>query len=399
MRVLIALLLSSALHAQAPKLYLYLVSHNEDNIGYLNGPTGFTRYTTARGKLIEVCDMVQAKKMKYNWGSDHVALRAIAQFDTGSTLLSTNGKNLAKWMTEDRGIECDPHSHEMTYNYADVAYLMSQLGIAPSNTMSGYLYGQLQNGHSWEDYQDGEPGDSFPGYTWYPEIKWGAGSPGHVADLNYFGVYRPKSMSEFTVHEPTNHLIFCGTGCALKLTDTTNVAEEIAAIRNTIAAIQGGALPAHGIYMQEVFFSEGDVADPWFMPLLDEFTDSLNVIVSEGTAEWKNIAPIVEEWKNTFNNEPFAADCEGNIILQPTGISELGEEGNMRVWPNPVAGATLQLSLPAEYVGEEVRIYDLNSRLLLTEAIKRSGCVDVSWIKPGIYVLKIRDLRLTWVRM
>src|SRR6185295_18239415 len=100
-----------------PKLYVYIGSHNEDNIGYLNGVGGYNNYKKARTGLINLCNMVQAKSLKYNWGSDHVALRAIAQYDTGTSILNTNNKNLAKWMKEDRGVECDPHSHESTYNY------------------------------------------------------------------------------------------------------------------------------------------------------------------------------------------------------------------------------------------------------------------------------------------
>src|SRR6185295_5734960 len=94
-----------------PKLYIYIVSHNEDNIGYLNGASGHLNYLSARNALINVCNMVQQKNLAYDYGADHVALRAIAQYDTGTVITNTNNKNLVKWMVEDRGAECDPHSH------------------------------------------------------------------------------------------------------------------------------------------------------------------------------------------------------------------------------------------------------------------------------------------------
>src|ERR1041385_4663516 len=103
---IINLLCVCSLYAQ-PKLYVYLVSHNEDNIGYLNGVGGYLNYLGARNALINVCNMVQQKNLAYDYGADHIALRAIAQYDTGTTIANTNNKNLVKWMTEDRGVECD----------------------------------------------------------------------------------------------------------------------------------------------------------------------------------------------------------------------------------------------------------------------------------------------------
>ncbi|HYV93026.1 MAG TPA: T9SS type A sorting domain-containing protein [Chitinophagales bacterium] len=318
-----------------PKLYIYIVSHNEDNIGYLNGASGHLNYLSARNALINVCNMVQQKNLAYDYGADHVALRAIAQYDTGAVIANTNNKNLVKWMAEDRGVECDPHSHESTYNYADVAYLMSQLGVTPSNTMSGFLYNQLQNGNNWEDYQSGVTGDSFPSFTWHPEILWGAATPNHLSDPQYFGMYKPKSMAEFTVHEPSNHLILCGTGCALKLNDTATVAYKFSQIKNVIDAIQNGTVPSDGIYTQEIFFSEGDADAPWFYPLLNQLADSIATLVAEGKAEWKTIADIVDYWKTDFGEQPFAMDCGFNVLLQPNAVSEIKSKEALTLFPNP----------------------------------------------------------------
>ena len=375
-----------------PKLYIFLASHNEDNIGYLNGTMGHNRYIANRAALVNVCAMVQAKGMKYNWGSDHIALRAIAQFDTGSVLTATNGKNLCRWMTEDMGVVCDPHSHEVTYNYADVAYLMSLLGVTPSNTMSGFLYDQLQSGHSWEEYQTPHAGDSFPAYSWAPQFIWGAGSPSHVNDPLYFGVYRPTSMASFSTHTSTNHLIYVGTGCQLKLKDTVSVAEAWAVIKNDINAIQSGVLPANGIYMQEIMYSEGDVAMPWFFPLLDALTDSVNTLISAGTAEWKNIADIGTEWLNNFGNQPFAADCGYNIIMQPTGVEETISTDGISIYPNP---ATKSLVVSGWLLENEekrtVEISDIYGRLLLTQNSLPNTQYDISNLPAGIYLLRLKN--------
>ncbi|MCY7409037.1 MAG: hypothetical protein LH473_02095 [Chitinophagales bacterium] len=48
------------LHAQT-KLFVYFVSHNEDNIGYLNGNGGYLSYESARSALISFADLIQSK--------------------------------------------------------------------------------------------------------------------------------------------------------------------------------------------------------------------------------------------------------------------------------------------------------------------------------------------------
>ena len=47
-------------------------------------------------------------------------------------LAQTGGTNILFWMRNTMGIELDPHSHENDgYNYADVAYLHTQVGVTP----------------------------------------------------------------------------------------------------------------------------------------------------------------------------------------------------------------------------------------------------------------------------
>jgi len=388
-----------SLQAQ-PKLKVYIVSHNEDNIGYLNFPGGRNNYLSARSALIALANMVQAKNLKYNYGADHVALRAIAQYDTGTVIANTSNKNLVKWMKEDRGVECDAHSHETTYNYADVAYFVSQLGITPTLTMSGFLYNQLQHGHSWENYQGGVTGDSFPSFTWYPEILWGAGSPSHINDPQYFGVYRPMSMANFTVHEPANHLILCGTGCSLKLTDTSTVAYVFGKIKDEADAIANGTLPQNGIYQQEIFFSEGNVDDPWFYPLVDQLTDSIATLVAAGKVEWQSISEITDEWKNTFLNQPFAMDCAFNILLQPSGIADMSvATPNIRVFPNPSDGKELHIISDHFVPGMHLQITDVMGKLIMTaELSEQETVIDVSSLSRGVYIISDGNDVLKWIR-
>jgi hypothetical protein len=385
-------ILTLSLQAMAQtKVFVYINSHNEDNIGYLNGIGGYNNYRQNREALIQLATLTKQKGAKQNWGSDHVALRAIAKYDTGTSLLNTNGKNLARWMSEDMGVECDPHSHETSYNYGDVAYFMNQLGVPPSGNISGFLFSQLQNGHNWEDYQDGIPGDSFPSFTWYPNVLWGGGSPNHIDDLNYYGCYKPKSMAEVNTHEPNNHLMLIGTGCTIKLDDTSTIEYNMGIIRRLLSAIETGQLPANGIYTQEIMCNEGTMKQPWFLPMMEQMIDSINVLVAQNKVQWAHLSEIRDYWKNEYDSIPFVVDCDYNTVIGlPTSLTEVSNTtGAIKLYPNP-AGNTISVEVDTYQPGDMLYITDITGKevfsLPVTTAIMHT---DISRLSNGIYMLRI----------
>lgn len=383
------------------KIFIYLNSHNEDNIGYLNVIGGYSNYINTRAALVQLATLTKAKGAKQNWGSDHVALRAIAQYDTGATIANTNAKNLCRWMSEDMGVECDPHSHETTYGYGDVAYFMNQLGVTPSGNISGFLFGQLQNGNNWEDYEDGIQGDSFPVYTWHPNVLWGGGSPNHVDDLNYYGCYKPKSMAEVNVHDATKQLTLVGTGCTIKMDDTSTIAYNMNVIHRLIDAVDNGTLPAIGIYTQEIMCNEGKMRQPYFIPLVTEMIDSVNVLVADGKLEWAHLSEILSYWKTTYDSVPFVVDCDYNTVIGlPTGIQDFRSEIlDFRLYPNPTTG-DLNISVSEELVGEEIFVFDLSGRKILSAAVSTSNFkLETTNLVSGIYFLNTRSSTHRFVKL
>lgn len=386
-----ALLLTSDLISAQGKIFIYLNSHNEDNIGYLNGIGGYNIYTQSRAALVQYATLTKVKGAKQNWGSDHVALRAIAKYDTGTTLNSTNGKNLCRWMSENMGVECDPHSHETTYGYGDVAYFMNQLGVPPSGNISGFLFGQLQNGHNWEDYEDGIQGDSFPTYTWHPNVLWGGGSPNHIDDLNYYGCYKPKSMAEVNVHEVSKHLTLVGTGCTIKMDDTSTIAYNMSVIHRLIDAVDNGTLPANGIYTQEIMCNEGKMRQPFFIPLITEMIDSVNVLVAQGKLQWAHLSEIHDYWKSTYDSVPFIVDCDYNTVIGlPTSITETEAEIQFSVFPNP-AHENISVICNDALLNSEMNLFDMSGRKVSSQIIsKHISELNVITLATGVYFLRVK---------
>jgi hypothetical protein len=379
-----------SVQAQTTPLKLYWVSHNEDIAAYY---TNQNNYLNARNGLVNFVTMVDAKSASYNHGSDHVFPRAVVRWDSGAVMNNTNNKNIMRWMVEDMGVECDPHAHETTYNYADVAYLFTQCGITPTNTMSGFLYNQTQNGHIWTNYQNGVSGDSFPAFTWYPQILWGAATPMHVADPNDFGAWKPQDTANFFVHAPANTLTLCGTGCHIKIESTSTVSGILSQIRATINAIQNGTLPAGHLYQQEIFFGEGSVNQPWFLPMVTEITDSINLWVAAGQAEWRTITEIISDWNTVYAGQPWGVNCDYSAIQIPTGIKDESSIATFTVFPNPAQNVVTISG--TNIANAEIQLIDCLGNLCAILPQRKSDdeiILDLSNCASGIYLVKANEV-------
>ncbi len=304
-------------------VYLTFITHNEDAEPY---NTNFNYYIVRRNIIVQLADAVVARGAKWDFQSDWRFLLGVKNFDTGNVIINTNGKNLIKWLVEDKGIDCDPHAHENAYNYADIAYLHSQLGITPNGIVGGFLYDTIVNGNNWENLENGIYGRVYTSYFWKPDILWGGGTRNHLNDPQNTGAWKPQSMSNYYLHDTTKHLTLIGNGCANKIYDTTNVSTAIQRVRNIVNAITYHALPDTGFYTATVFMSNGQLNTSQMNKMI-QFIDSVNVFVSQGKVQWKNIDEIYNTWNTSYGRKPYWIGCEDiPTVFTPMEI-KMSQEG------------------------------------------------------------------------
>lgn len=377
----IAFLFFSLISAQAPpKLYIQFVSHNEDNFAYLDN---VNNYLAARNNLKTVGQSFQSRAVKWNLGSDYILLKAALKYDTNSVLTSTSGKNILKYLKENLGVECDPHSHESRYNYGTIAWLHTQLGITPSDIMSGFLWNTTQNGNWWYNYQNGVQSDSVASYTWQPGTLWGAATPQHTLDPEFWGLWKPKDVAGFTVHTPTNNLILCTQGCKIKVEDTSQVMVIVNQVVNAINKIQNGTAPASGIYNTSIFFGEGKISLLPFRTKLNNIADSLAKYVTQNKLEWRSITEVVNIWKTTYSSQPFTRNCDFSAVV---GIKEYTPQTPLNLFPNPVTGI---LNIQGDQEILRASIYDITGKLI---SVTKEKHINTALMNKGIYLIEIEDV-------
>lgn len=391
--ILFGALFSFGGYTQPPKVYINLVSHNEDSYTqYLNNPTA---YYQTRSKMINMAQLCADKGAKWHLGTDWILPVAVMEYDTGNVLNTSNNKNILRYLSEDRNVSVDAHSHESTYNYTDVAHLLDSINVNISPVMSGFLWNHDQNGHYWTDYQNPVPGDSFPGVTWQPDILWGAGTPGHVNDPDYIGVWRPKdtTTSGFFTHDPGNHLINYGQGCKMAYQYNSNIDSVLQPLKDMLNAIEQEALDSNKIYCTSIFFRESELVKPNFLPTTAALIDTLNSYVDAGMVEWMKIDTVVEKWKNEFANTGSIDSCNSWNV---SGIGSLKTPGNFRlkVYPNP-SGGTVMIEIPNIQKNTYLTILTLYGQKIYHNKITHQRNTVNLDLQPGVYPVKITGLKRT----
>ncbi len=282
-------------------LHLTIVSHNEEPSAkrpdYLNDRA---YYLQNRALLVQLVETISKRGAAYNFQSDWNFLQAVAKYDQGDVTSDTSGKNIVKWMVEDRGVEVDPHAHESRYNYADVADLIQQLGVTPTNTVGGFLFSPPDNPQGWEQHQRGLAGAVFPEYFWHANILWGAATGLHQGvDDHSSGVWRPRDRNSFYTDDPNQALNYIG-GCTRDYDGATALE----------SAIQKKTVPQNGFYTASIMLIQDRLTEQSIQQLGD-FIDSTAPKVENGSVQWLHLTQVAEEWRTEYQAQAFVFNCDG----------------------------------------------------------------------------------------
>ena len=197
-----------------PVLYLAIATHSEDQPDYSGNKI---LYANSRAALVNFAQLMAARNLKWNWECDWNFLNAaytneVLVPDT-NLLATTANTNIVAWLRYVMGVETDPHSHENSgYNYADVAYLFTRMGVTPSSVVGGHVYDpSYSTFQNWPRFTgSGLTGAKYTNYTWRPQLLMGAGTPNHVSDPVVTGIWRPAGTNDYFTDSPTGGILNWG---------------------------------------------------------------------------------------------------------------------------------------------------------------------------------------------
>jgi hypothetical protein len=198
----------------APVLHLAIATHSEDQPNY---SANKALYTSNRNALIAFARLMAERGLPWNWQCDWSFLNAAYTNEVFAPdprlLAATSNTNIVAWLRYVMGVETDPHSHENGgYNYADVAYLFTRMGVEPSGVVGGHIYDPAYAGYAnWPKFLGaGLRGQRYTNYVWRPRLLMGGGTPNHIADPVATGIWLPACTNDYLGHSPTGAIAAWG---------------------------------------------------------------------------------------------------------------------------------------------------------------------------------------------
>ena len=281
-----------AIEETGPVIYVSIASHNEEpslkQPDYLADEELFWHY---REGLVDFAQMLYDERVAYNWQSDWNFLKAILEYDTGTP--ETNGKNVALWMEEDLGFEISPHAHETEYNYADVAYLMEEVGVTPIGIVGGFLAAPVSD--SKVDYLQ-EPIEGWIyDYTWEAFALWGGGTGLHKNEEGLWtsGIWRPESSENFFEDDPS------------ALPNIGHYRSTWEGLYDLLEKRDNGELDPDQIYTITIMNDQKDFADdPNYVEEFRQQIEALSSYTEQGVIEWVSLSEVLEIWETEYQSEP-----------------------------------------------------------------------------------------------
>lgn len=379
-------LLSAHLHSQTMPIYLNINSHNEtdDPNDYSISAT----YYQVKEIVKAIADTVGTNGARWNMQVESNFINACLTHENGLS----NPNDLLDSLDNLPHVEIDPHNHFVPqsgpgynpFNYADLAHLLDSCGLAaPRKNMGGFLW---QTASDWMPYQAGAPGNTYPGYTWQPNVVWGGGSSGHTNDYNVYGIWKPNGAGlQFSAHNPARNLTCIGNGCSNVLTDSTPVSDNINQIINLINYINTLPYDPNAYWTASIQFNFRDINMPGLPDSIATIIHALQPYVNSGQVVWMTLTEKYDNWYTLHSNtnDYFQFRCDSLTL----GSDEISMQQGILAYPNPASENIHITSSNSPFAS--ISVYDAYGHLIYRRDMEGETETDIdcnSW-SSGAYMI------------
>ena len=304
--------------AQGPQVYFSIAVHSEEpGLGSATVPAtpnfstvAKTTYVQWRSAILTFAQLCAARNLPWSFQSDWNFLEGVRRYElpTGAaydaTLMTdTAGKNVVRYLSENLGVTLDPHSHENSgYNYADVAWLLTQLGVTPTGVVGGHVY--TGTGYQeWPKFVEDPLGllcekYSATGYRWKPVVMMGGGTASHADDPHGSGIWRPShtagtttaSKEQYFTHDPAGQIAAIG-----------HWDQDLYANDQFLRKLEGGIIPHQNkLWTLSRVFNHRDMVQPGFLTsIMPAQLDTIRRWRDAGRVTVAQYANVYAAWNGT----------------------------------------------------------------------------------------------------
>lgn len=317
-----------------PKIYVTLVSHNEEPPNKLCAPvvTDPAAYTANRAVVVEMANAVVSHKAAWDMQNEWTFLEAVRKWDTPELKAKSGDKNLIDFVgnLDPARLSVDAHSHERSYNYADVQGLIAALGAPRNGVVGGFIYSPSTS-QVWTRLRNELPGVQNAAARFTAEILWGAATFQHGGpDMRVSGIWRPKDGDNFTQDDPSQKLVYIGSY-------QYGFNHDFTGVKELIDRLHKGELEAGHLYTASVFFHQCDLTSEAIGSIMAE-VDALAPEVAAGNLVWSPLTHTVRTWWDEYHALPTMLTPLAEGPAGPGGGPGMRGEGGPRGPRGPGGG-------------------------------------------------------------
>ena len=289
---------------EVPPIYVSIVTHNEqpDTGRYPDFTESESDFWDQQDAVAAFADMLHEESVSYNWQSAWNFLLAANTFGTSGDS-ATDHKNIVSYL-QGLGFSVNVHGHASTYNYADDAYLIDQLGSTPSGIMGGFIATPASSSEL-EDLWDTQHGDVYS-YSWTPTALWGASGFGHQGDddIQISGVWQPKDNDHFLTHSDNGELPVIGT-----------YTSDWDGLDKLLAHQADGDLDPTVMHTATIMVDQDELLTQADRDATQAKIEALADETADGRIIWMTLEDVMSTWENDYNRFPglFQASTESYL--------------------------------------------------------------------------------------
>ena len=285
------------------EIVVSLFTHVEEPGGsYPNFLENEDAFWEHRAAAIGFATYLRGNGLPYHYQSDWNFLAAALAYDNGTE--TSNNKNFLRYLAEDLGVHIDPHAHESSYSYADVAYLIDKLGVEPSGVVGGFLAYPPEKS-KLERLQGGSIEGWQYNYTWEPKILIGGGTIDHEDDerISASGIWSPQDNENFFIHNTSGPLPLIGM---LRVSEDKNDSIHSGGLLQLLDDYEEGLLTPGVMYtatisVDQIHFAENGTEVQEELTLLME---DMQPYIDADIIRWASFEEAITIWETEYGSEP-----------------------------------------------------------------------------------------------
>ncbi|MFO1441226.1 MAG: cadherin repeat domain-containing protein [Verrucomicrobiaceae bacterium] len=304
--------------AQGPQVYFSIAVHSEEpGLGSAAVPAtpnfstvSKVTYVQWRDAILTFAQLCATRNLPWSFQSDWNFLEGVRRYETptgaaydASLMTNTAGKNVVRYLNENLSVTLDPHSHENSgYNYADVAWLLMQLGVTPTGVVGGHVY--TGTGYQeWPKFVEDPLGllcekYSATGYRWKPVVMMGGGTASHADDPHSSGIWRPSHTAGTTISSKEQYFTDDPAG---QIAAIGHWDQDLHANDQFLRKLENGIIPHGGkLWTLSHVFNHRDMVQPGFLTsIMPAKLDTIRRWRDAGRVTVAQYASVHAAWNGT----------------------------------------------------------------------------------------------------